>query len=70
MEPQIDFRWRGGMLMMRRRIFPWRQASSLAAINSICQFGEKFRIRIELQETALNESIKVLAQQRLDIQPA
>jgi hypothetical protein len=38
MEAIKDFKWRGGRLMISRRILPWRTAVSLAAITSRCQF--------------------------------
>ena len=33
-----DLRWRGGRLMINRRIRPWRTAVNLAAMTSRCQF--------------------------------
>ena len=39
-EAASDFKWRGGMLMMSRRIRPPRTACNLAAITSMCQRGK------------------------------
>jgi hypothetical protein len=38
-EARCDFKWRGGTLMISRRIRPSRTAASFPAISSKCQFA-------------------------------
>src|SRR6516225_4061255 len=38
-EARCDFKWRGGTLMISRRIRPWYTAASFADMSSKCQFA-------------------------------
>jgi hypothetical protein len=48
-EAASDFKWRGGTLMISRRMRPSRTACSLAASTLMCQLGRKAPRRRQLQ---------------------
>src|SRR5688572_12568112 len=61
MEPTIDFKWRGGTLMISRRMSPLRTAVSLLAITSTCPFIEN---SVPGQSSAKPRAVNIARSQR------